>query len=319
MTHHSLSDEEYSMSRDPWDRKANKLLKRNWETLCELWLDYPLIRGTPGTPPDCELAELISLQDELHEVGKGPKDIPGNISGLPASILKQGLFHLQKAAHVLNGAQIHIDKGMPSWSLSSAYHSAFCAVNGILNLLGIAFVNTNRGGFLIDVWSDALGRGNRKRTPPYNTRLQKTPGRLEQKNVWQVFQRILRINPFSDNIISEDWINAILALDRTDFSRIRNTIHYRTANWPYDDVRRFVTTKDFQFSTVDLRAGSLLDNPEDTVFPIALAFMLVRVAHQMLKSLVDMSTLLEPELDVFHNWLQGDYNLLYQESLSTAS
>jgi len=307
------------MSRDLWDRKANKLVRRNWETLCELWLDYPLLRGTPGVPPDHEVSELESLQQELQDIdGNQPKDIQEDIVGLRESILKQGLFQFQKAAHILNGAQIHIDKGMPSWSLSSAYHSAFCAVNGILNLLGITFVQTSRGSFLIDVWSEPPEKSTHKRDTSRNTRLQKTPGLPDQKNVWQVFQRILRINPFNDDIISEDWTTALLALENTDFSRMRNAVHYRASNWPFDDVRSFVTTTHFQLDSVDLMHGCFVNDPENSVFPLALAFMIVRIGHQMLKSLVSMSILLQPELDVFYRWLYGDNNLLYQTSFPCA-
>jgi hypothetical protein len=308
------------MPRDAWDRKANKLTRRYWEELCDLWLEYPLLRSTPGAPPDCELAELVPLQEELNAViGNQPRDIAGAVNSLPENILKQGLFHLQKAAHVLNGAQIHIDTGMPSWSLSSAYHSAFCAVNGMLNLLGIGFIQAEGKAFLVDIWCDTLDTVNRKRTPAYNTRIQKTPGLPEQKNVWQVFQRILRVNPFTNEIISENWTDALLSLEKSDFSRMRNMIHYRAANWPYDDVQKFVTPQDFEFSTIDLMNGSLLDDPKHATFPVALAFMLISVGHRMLKSLVNASALLAPELEVFENWLHGDHNILYQQALSASS
>lgn len=308
------------MSRDQWDRKANKLVKRDWQSVCELWLTCGIVAGVPGTPPQCAVGELPSLQQELLGIkGDEPKDVAEDIEGLRQGVLKEGIFQLQKSAHILNGAQIHIERGMPSWSLSSAYHSAFCAANGILNLLGVAFADVDGRNFLIDVWSQSSRGGRFKLEASNQIRLQKTPGLPAQRNIWQVFQRMLRITNFNNHIIRDNWRNAFLGLGKTDFSRKRNDVYYRSSSWPYDDVREFITANDFGFDCMSVLDGSVISDAEENGFPLGLAFISVRIGHQMLKSLAGMSRLLKPELDVFCVWLSGDKNTLYQNAFANST
>lgn len=73
------------------------------------------------------------------------------IFGLREGILVEGLSLLYKSANVLAGATVHVERGMCSWSISSAYHAAFFAMKGIVHLLGAAFVKTDTT-FIVDVW-----------------------------------------------------------------------------------------------------------------------------------------------------------------------
>lgn len=301
------------MPRDRWDRKFNKLVKRDWSKLSELWLNYDLLGTVPGSPPESSIAELESVKQELWQIeGEEPRDISEEITGLRKGLLKEGFFQLQKSAYVLSGAQIHISGGMPSWSLSGAYHAAFFAVNAILNLLGVILVELDGRNFLIDVWSRSSEK--RKFRDLNLIRLQKIPGLPQQHNLWQGFQRMLRVTAFNGDILTESCKACLLDFEKTDFSRKRNDIHYRSALWPYDDVRTFITTSDFKLESKDMIDGSVLGEPRDNVFPIALAFIIMRMGSQMLRSIVNMSEQLKPELEVFCRWLKGDKNVLCQKA-----
>ncbi len=301
------------MPRDRWDRKFNKLVKRDWSKLSELWLNYDLLGTEPGSPPESSIAELESVKQELWQIdSEEPIDISEEIAGLRKGLLKEGFFQLQKSAYVLSGAQIHISGGMPSWSLSSAYHAAFFAVNGILNLLGVILVELDGRNFLIDVWSKSSEK--RKFRDLNLIRLQKIPGLPQQRNLWQGFQRMLKVTAFHGDILTEGCKACLLDFEKNDFSRRRNDIHYRSALWPYDDVRTFITTNDFELDSIDIIDGSVLGDPRKNVFPLALAFIVVRMGCQMLISIVNLSEQLKPELEVFCRWLEGDENVLFKKA-----
>jgi hypothetical protein len=70
------------------------------------------------------------------------------------AILREGIFLLHKAAHVLGAAECQAYQGAPTWSLSTGYQAAFFCMESILRLLGIAIIEVNNKTFTVDVWPE---------------------------------------------------------------------------------------------------------------------------------------------------------------------
>ncbi len=119
-----------------WDRKTAKLITRKWPEVKDAWLGYIPTIDPPGKPPESAIGDLPTL--ELHVTGMSqqqPKEVVEEIVGLRQGVFIEGLFLLHKAAHVMACAQVNVAKGLRSWSLSSAYQSAFFSMKAITHFL----------------------------------------------------------------------------------------------------------------------------------------------------------------------------------------
>jgi len=305
------------VAKNWWQRKAQKLGPRHWDELVDAWLSFVPRIDVPGNLPESALRDLVSLRDELAQVdGDHPRDIPGDVPGLRPGMLREGLCQLHKAANVLCGAQVHIAEGFRSWSISSSYQAAFFAMKAILNLLGISYVeDPERGNFIVDIWSDPATRRRRpKVTPTYEIRLLKTH-RIEHRQAWAIFQKVLAKTHVAPTILTPANHQAFVGLDMGDFARERNALHYRIA-WPFDDLHTFTTDMDYGCFGEDLTDGTVLGDPEDKAFSVALGFVLVRTGYQMLSLVAAKSSVIREEVAILDAVLASEKSNLYQNAYS---
>src|ERR1700681_2902178 len=137
-----------------WERKGAKLLARTWEEVRDAWLNHIPAIQVPGAAPQDGLCDLPTVQLAVQGVqGEDPKAVEQEIPGLRSGVLAEALFLLHKAANVLGSAQVHVARGLCSWSLSSAYYAAFFGMKAVLQFLGVAAIETGNQTYLVDVWS----------------------------------------------------------------------------------------------------------------------------------------------------------------------
>jgi hypothetical protein len=252
------------------ERKAKKILGRDWAELRQYWLEYVPRLSDPGQPPELLLHELEELGQLLAGIPHDQvKDVDDEIPGLRAGLLHEAIFLLHKSAHVMGASLVHVSQGMCTWSASSAYHSAAFAMRSVLNMLGITVIETPESGhFLIDIWSPPP-KGKKGTKRPI-TMLARTK-RIEARHWWAFFQRALSITANHAEICAADFRATILQSEFTDFARQRNMIHYRTNEWTFDDLHKCSIRPEF-----GAQSDFAIDSQQED-FSLRLSFGLVKM------------------------------------------
>jgi len=274
------------------------IFRRDWVEIVELWLRYIPVDNKPGLPPPSPASSLPSLIEEVEGL-KGRKDIPENVPGLRKTIIQEAFFYLQRSAYLLSGAEVHVAHGLPSWSLSSAYHSAFFCAKGILGLLGIIWIDIAGKNLLIDSWSTLEYKTGKPVKADYVNVMIVETYRPDQRNIWELFQRVLRTVRIDEELLSDNIKRTLKQLTPKDFSRKRNDIHYRSCRWPFADVSGSLSDKTWMMGISD----NMLGRPDTKEFPIILAVSLIRMACHMLTDMATFSKTVDGEIAVVNRWL----------------
>lgn len=285
------------------ERKAKRILERDWTRLRDDWLDYVPSISSPGKAPDDELSELADLQVKLAaitrlQVHEHVDDLPG----LRSSLLHEAVFLLHKAAHVLASALVHVTGGMCTWSISSAYHSAFFGMKSVMGFLGVTVLESRNRHFLIDVWGTPHQPKKRASDPII---VLANTSRNEQRHLWAYFLRTLEKTQNCEDVLDEETRGVMLQLDYKDFARHRNDLHYRTSTWQFDDLHQCVVQQELG-TRVDLDS----ERPD---FSLVVAFTLVRAGYRMLEQLAATSGTLHGEWQLLQTWLSQPHSALYQQ------
>lgn len=292
--------------------KLQKIFPRKWGELKQKWLDYIPEIDEPGSVPQERVVNSIILRDHVAKIiDNQPFIIPEDIPEIKHFALKEGLFWLHKAGNVIGASQIHINEGIKSWSLSSAYHSALFATKAILPFLGIVVTEfPERGSFLVDLWSEEIAKKSKIRIRSYDTIKVLKVCRIEHRHIWTLLQRMLTITEFPVEVITLENVESLKSLAKNDFAKQRNKLHYRPT-WIFDDIHQQMFDSSFLNFESQLTDGSALSDPDIDNFSFALAFVLMRMAIRMLVDIADFSPIIKTELDLLQSWLNKDFNKPY--------
>lgn len=299
-----------------WDRKIAKLLGRSWDDVRDAWLNYiPAIQAA-GIAPQIRLADLPTVQAAVQTaVGDHPLSVEDEILGLRSGALAEALFVLHKAANVLGSAQVHIAKGLCSWSLSSAYHAAFFGMKAILQLIGIVVIETGNQTYLVDIWSLPGKKPKRSKAgilgPQYAVLVQRVQ-RGEHRHLWACFQRMLRVCTVPAAVWPPGCVTSLSAHGINNFAGQRNDLHYTTTSWPFDDLHACRVLDGFGAYPFGLDDGQAISDPERPDFSVALGLVILRIGCQMVVDLASYSNVIRAEWELLRTWLAGDCNMLYQ-------
>jgi hypothetical protein len=296
-----------------WERKAAKLIAREWPEIKNAWLGYIPTIDPPGSVPESSIGELPTLHSQVSRMSpRDPMSVSEEIVGLREGVFIEGLFLLHKAANVIACAQVDVAKGLRSWSLSSAYQAAFFAMKAILHFLGVAVAEVQSKSILIDVWSPPERRRRGIPTPEFNMLLQNCH-RFEHRQMWAVFQRMLRVTSERGSILSNENATSLIELAVNDFAAQRNSLHYRVA-WPFDDLHRCSVVPDFGAHAGGITDGTALNDPDREDFSIVLGIVLLRMGYGMLYEIAQEAPALKAELEILREWLRNDCHALYRRA-----
>ena len=289
-----------------YSQKANKIDDRDWLVIRISWIDHVPDFSEPGSPPESLLAELPALDEKVASIPKTQtKIIEDNLPGLRQGVLHEGIYLFHKAAHTFGASLVHVERGMCTWSLSSAYHSAYFAMKAILCLLGVAIVESQRGNFLIDVWHTPDKHRRRKKPPVvfiYNS------GKIEHGQLWACFQRALKKTINCESICGQLFLSHLTDLDPEQFARQRNDLHYQTNAWSCRDLHACLVQENFGKVT---QTGLDFGQPD---FLLALACGLIHMGHRMIGQLGESSKPILGEKALIDAWLNQPFNRLYREN-----
>ena len=268
--------------------KWQKLGSRNWEDVRDSWLaDIPLFPGI-GARPDPGLEQLLPLLE--IDIPDSHDRFP-DVTGLRTNTLWEAVFLFLKCSHTNLAAQRLGLQGMHSWCLFNAYHSAYLGARGMMSLLGVALPNLRGRQVAIDIYPEPQRRRPSRSfgSPQFEEFLIVPLPPLDQRRLWEAFQRVLRMS--NAQCWNASLRDELLALSFKEITPPRNHFLYQAHFWPLNDLVSDVASTNL----TDL-FGMELD-AEDQDFLLRLSFSVYRLFEQLMADLAEHSAAIKEQLD----------------------
>ena len=276
------------------EHKLDKVRARKWANIRDAWLAHVPDFNSPGSCPDPGLERLPGLKGipipKVDELPIRREDV----EGLRRNALWEAVFLFHKCAHTNLAAQRLGERGMRTWSMFNAYHSAYLGAKGIMELLGVALPNIDGKQVLIDLFPETKplrkkGKHQPVRIDPLYTEFQITRlDGLDQRQLWQAFQRVLRVS--SVDVWDEDLGRELKGLSHEKITPPRNWLLYKAHFWPLNDLVADATDE------MSGLVGTHLDTDEKG-FLLRLCFTVYRLFEQILADLGERSGNVKHEMD----------------------
>ena len=272
-----------------------KVRERNWDVVRDAWVGVVPVFPNLGAAPDPGLEKLFAaLTLDIPEI-KDPPARMSDIPGIRSNALWEALFLFHKCSHTNLAAQRLAQQGMQSWCLFNAYHSAYLGARGIMALLGVALLNLNGRQVAIDLFPEPQKSAKKKNKsqswvgPPFQEFLIIRLYPLEQRFLWQGFQRMLRVSVVGcwDASIKKE----LVGLSFDEITPPRNRFLYKAIFWPLDDLMI-----DAESAGMGLLIGTGLDAAEEG-FLLRLSFCVYRLFEQMLQDLSEYSPVIKIQFE----------------------
>ncbi|MCW5592451.1 MAG: hypothetical protein KIS74_10175 [Burkholderiales bacterium] len=275
---------------------VKRVSQRDWALVKNAWLSYIPPLDDAGQPPDFDLRQFVGLEQAVRETPETGEYRTG-LPGFRECVLHEAVFALHKASHVLGLAEHQATSGCPTWSLSTAYQSAFFAKEAVFRLLGIVLIEVSNRQVLVDVWPEPprglKGKALREYKLGEEIQLVQFP-RLEHRHRWAIFKRALRV--LENPPCNSELVRLLDEIDEKEFARQRNAIHY-TAAWLFDDLFAFYLPNGF-FRLSDSVGVIRRLNEEAEDFSLVLATTLVWLGKKLMGDIAQWSPIIENELQL---------------------
>lgn len=268
---------------------------RNWEEIRGAWLaDIPSFPGV-GSRPSPGLEQLATLQAISIPKISAPPTLVSDPQGIRPNVLWEAVFLFHKCAHANLAAQRLGQRGMLSWCLFNAYHAAYLGAKGLMALLGVAIPNLAGRQVVIDLFPEPAKKKAKDRKGALQTQSQFQHSLiipvqlLEQRFLWQGFQRVLQISEANrwDQAVRQE----LLDLSFEEFSPPRNHFLYQAHFWPLNDL-----TSDADAERMNSLFGAELDS-EDQGFLLRLSYSVYLLFEQLMEDLGEISGSIKQQLD----------------------
>lgn len=235
---------------------------------------------------------------------------------VPEIIFREAVFWMHKALHVLGASEMHVDMGLPSWSLSSAYQSSYFAARSILAFFGVSVAEMQHISVVVDLCRDMQGMRPQRMAQIgafEEEILFRSIGVLfDHRQVWRLFQRILRTA--SCTIWPEGWANYFAQLDLADLTKQRHGLHYQLHYWVLDDLHDFVHSSDFRNVAPTGTNRDLFDT-EKLNFSLTVSTAMTRMALLLFKDICGHTNRLVEERSRMLNAFSIERHPLFSDTL----
>lgn len=274
-----------------WRTSWKKLGHRDWPSIRDSWSEnIPAFAAAP-VAPDPGLEKILA-QSGLELPKNFEAMLVQDIAGFRSNALAEAVFLFHKCAHIGLATHRVGTSGMHSWGLFNAYHAAYIAAKGTMALLGVSFPRVNGLQYVSDLFPEV----ERKRGVSSwavakfaETTFFKLPGMLEQRYLWESYQRVL-------NVTTEFKFNGklrqdLLEIDFEDITPPRNNFLYKVSYWPLGDM--MVDGPAIEFG----RLGEKDLDPEEVGFLLRLFYTVYRILEQLLTGLAEQCGPIRIELE----------------------
>ena len=214
---------------------------------------------------------------------KGALTVASTLRGeVPELVFREAVYWMHKAVHVLGAAELHVESGLQTWSLSAAYQCAYFAARAILAFFGVSVAELNKISIAVDLCRDMQGvRPQRLSTEgAFGEQIEfRSVGILfDHRQVWQLLQRVLKAS--SCDVWPTGWCDFLSHADIATITKQRHGLHYHLTYWVVDDLHQFVYTDEFK-KVKPQGAGRTLIEPEQSNYSLALGTMMTRMALKL--------------------------------------
>jgi hypothetical protein len=271
--------------------KLQKFRNRDWEEVRNSWLGHVPRFPFLGAPPDPGLEKLQPLLD--LDFSKEQTSRFADIPGLRSMALWEAVFLFHKCSHANLAAQRLGRQGMHSWCYFNGYHSAYMGARGIMTLLGVPIPDLKGRQVGIDLFPEPEGKKKPVRSltaPQFQEFLTVNLPRLDQRNLWEVFQRVIRVTDAAcwDTAICKE----LLKVSHKEISPPRNHYLYKANYWPLGDLMSDSDPPALLSSSF----GTELDE-EAPGFLLRLSFAVYRLFEQLIRDLAKHSAVIKAQMD----------------------
>ncbi len=211
-------------SERTWDLFEAAFGWRRWPSIRTSWPQFVGGAMQPsGRAPDVTLSGLLEEGGVLMSVPeKGALTSTRHPRGeIPELVFREAVFWLHKALHVLGASEVHVEMGLPTWSLSAAYQSAYFAARSMLGFLGVSVAELKHVSVAADLCRDMQGVRPLKMARigafDENVEFRSLGVLFDHRQIWLLFRRILRTT--SCTIWPEEWA--------TFFSNVEHQRHHK--------------------------------------------------------------------------------------------
>ena len=274
------------------EKKWDKIRKRDWAEVRDAWIDHVPTFSSVGATPDPGLERLATLSTTTIPELRDPPIRLTDIEGIRRNALWEAVFLFHKCSHTNLAAQRLGEKGMHSWCMFNAYHSAFLGARGIMALLGVALAKLDGKQVALDLFPEP--ERHAKKTPAPSRRFQdflliRLPDTLDQRYWWFGFQRMLRISEVKcwDVRLDKELVNVSWA----NITPPRNHFLYQAHYWPLQDL-----VTDGAVEEMRTLIGDELDT-NDQGFLLRLSFLVYRLFEQLMIDLGELSPVIREQLN----------------------
>lgn len=285
-----------------------KIQGKDWTLIkTESISSIPIISEAGRAPEETidKMSELENLFKQIRSAEKSaqPNERLNIVFDKPMPIVArqycfhQGLFLLHKASHILSAAELHCDQGILSWSLSSAYQSAFLGVKSILYLLGLAIVPFENDFYLLDLW-----RKIEKEDQNITAGIIRFNYKIGHRNIWELFTRIL--NSYTIDVWPREITERLAAYSEQDFAKQRNELHYWSASWLYDDLHQFQIDPTFGYYPNGIKTG-LAEFQLQSDFSLVLAQVILNLGIRLIDDISTETNAIRLERELIYSFLRN--------------
>lgn len=279
-----------------FDLKLKRLSGRNWPDVASAWMQQVpqlVFDDGPGQRPDEDLCDFHAL-GEVTSTIKPDGELRYELAGFRSAVLHEGIFLTHKAANVLVASHNQVVKGLPTWSVSTAYQSAFFSMEAMLRILGVAIIRANNKNIVVDVWPEVEKGSSNKTKRLYKLGMETQwvcYAHVDHFHRWAILKKVLRT--LDNSPISNELINTLVSLDDKDFARQRNNLHYSNT-WLFPDLHAYCSAISYCKFSQEKALIEYLD-PIDQNFTVVLASFLLSANAALLAFLGQTSSLIKEE------------------------
>jgi hypothetical protein len=303
------------------EKRIDNIKRRDWVIVREEWLAHIPRIAPPGARPALPLKQVPELSSwAAQAAGKKSIRISDGHTSLRASTFWEGTYLLHKACHVIGAAGVHAAEGISTWSLSSFYQGGLFGAKAVLYLMGIGLPEFNGKTTIVDLWPEvsATQRKLAKRIgiAPPESELTYLGQRLDHHSAWYAFLRLVRTARV--DVWPNSYISFLRPMRVGDISDQRNAIHYRLADWLFEDLHAEQSILEFFHLKRD-DDGTLLLDPSSSDFSLVLAIVVLHMGVLLFESLAELSNALADELSLIHSSLNRTSQLIYRRGVGLSS
>ena len=302
-----------------WYELEGSLVSRRWDAVSASWSGQAPQIEPAGGAPSITLSRYLSesgiFADSLPEKHK-LTHVRNSRDEVPSLVLREAIYWLHKAVHVLGACETQVNGGRLTWASSDAYQNAYFAARAIISLLGVAIAEVENSSIVIELCRDQKGMrpGKISELGAFEEQLHiLSLGILfDHRQIWTIFRRVVRTTTRLN--WSPELLSYFSNIDIALLSRQRHGLHYQVDYWIMPDMHEFIHSDAFRDVSPDA-SGRALFSPDRNNYTFTIAFTLTRLALMMFKDLCKLTNRLSGEQELFIRTLSSERHPVFSHSL----